>query len=485
MRAGRFGGSSGLQGRTATGGRWGGSRSSFGPQSGGGGGVAAPVLTLVVDDLEQDPPVYLFDCDVACDGYWDFHSSATPPAVGAGDIGTGTFALIAGENSFDVDLSEFASQTGYLHFRGINGGGESNILTSQVITVALVDIPELIIPHINFGGGTIGADNNLSGANVTTTGHYWGYGFTTKEAMMPNYVGTRIAGTSTPALTVSVESIDPATGEPNASTVYATVATDAGGGVTAISGTTTSLLWPMTSVTEIPANTAVFVKFAWKSGAPLGKIGTHGAYMTGTGSPYEIVNTGSVTRRVLSPIPYLTIGISATSFYEIPWAIQGVVVGATTGLQNAAFNNTNGARRGLRFSFPRPIRLMGVAYWNQNNTGDFKIQLYDDAATPALITNGETTIDASTMFAGTQSTYRIPLSTKLTLNANTYYNLVIEPSSATNCSMGLLTFLDANYRSASPWGNGWTGHYVTYASSTWDRTATDKAPLLGLIIDQI
>ena len=90
-----------------------------------------PVLTLILDDLELDPPVYSFSSDQAGTLRWDFHTSATPPAAGAGNIGTGTQAAALGANSFNLDLAPYLNQTGYLHFRV----GASNVLTSQVITV--------------------------------------------------------------------------------------------------------------------------------------------------------------------------------------------------------------------------------------------------------------------------------------------------------------------------------------------------------------
>jgi hypothetical protein len=91
-----------------------------------------PVLTLVADDLDQDPPVYIFDTTQSGTVTWDFHSSATPPAVGAGDIATGTIAVTAGEVEAELDLSAYTGETGYIHWRQ----ADSNILTSQEITVA-------------------------------------------------------------------------------------------------------------------------------------------------------------------------------------------------------------------------------------------------------------------------------------------------------------------------------------------------------------
>jgi hypothetical protein len=107
-------------------------RGPLGSQSGGG---SAPVLSNFVDDLAEPVPYVAFDCDQSGTGYWDFHSSATPPAAGAGDIATDTFAASPGTIEPTIDLSAYPGETGYLHFRVVNGNGTSNILTSQVITV--------------------------------------------------------------------------------------------------------------------------------------------------------------------------------------------------------------------------------------------------------------------------------------------------------------------------------------------------------------
>lgn len=97
--------------------------------------VGANLLTNFVDNLDQDPPEVRFDATLAGTVTWDFHSSATPPSKGAGDIATGTDSVIAGANSLPLDLSAYPLETGYIHFRVTSGELESNVLTSQEITV--------------------------------------------------------------------------------------------------------------------------------------------------------------------------------------------------------------------------------------------------------------------------------------------------------------------------------------------------------------
>jgi hypothetical protein len=107
-----------------------GSRSPFGSQS-----VEVAVLTLIEDGLEEAIPFYSMSSSAAGTLYWDFHSSATPPAVGTGDHLFGSQAIGSGITVWDTDLSAAAGETGYLHYRVTNSAGTSNILTSQQITV--------------------------------------------------------------------------------------------------------------------------------------------------------------------------------------------------------------------------------------------------------------------------------------------------------------------------------------------------------------
>jgi hypothetical protein len=93
------------------------------------------VLSGFVDDLEVDPPALLFDSDQAGTVYFDYHTSATPPTLGAGDVDTYTDTAVSGANNFELDLSAYAGQTFYVHIRLSNGNGTSNTLTSQEITV--------------------------------------------------------------------------------------------------------------------------------------------------------------------------------------------------------------------------------------------------------------------------------------------------------------------------------------------------------------
>jgi hypothetical protein len=97
-------------------------------------GSEGPTLTAFSDGLASDPPTVEFDSSMDGTLRWDFHSSSTAPAAGSGDIATGTQSVVGGPQAFTLNLAAYPEETGYLHFRVINAGNESNVLTSQVIT---------------------------------------------------------------------------------------------------------------------------------------------------------------------------------------------------------------------------------------------------------------------------------------------------------------------------------------------------------------
>ena len=103
---------------------------------GKGGGGAANVLTAFVDNLDQDPPAVSFNSSEEGTLYIDYHTGATAPALGMGDVGGVTEAIVIGPWSDTLDLSAFADQTFRIFFRLLyNTDQVSNTLTSREITV--------------------------------------------------------------------------------------------------------------------------------------------------------------------------------------------------------------------------------------------------------------------------------------------------------------------------------------------------------------
>lgn len=106
----------------------------------GGGSAITPVLslTIVADNLDETPPTILLSASADGTVTWDFDTSSTPPAAGAGDIGTGTFAISSGLNE---DTFTLPDGTGYVHFRLTANGQTSAVVTSQQITIASLVLP--------------------------------------------------------------------------------------------------------------------------------------------------------------------------------------------------------------------------------------------------------------------------------------------------------------------------------------------------------
>jgi hypothetical protein len=124
-----------------------------------------PVLTLIEDGLEEASPFYSMLSSAAGTLRWDFHSSATPPAAGAGDHLFGSQAIGSGITVWDTDLSAAAGETGYLHYRVTNGAGTSNILTSQVITVpGASEADTLLSTWADSGGGLAAVFTDITGS---------------------------------------------------------------------------------------------------------------------------------------------------------------------------------------------------------------------------------------------------------------------------------------------------------------------------------
>ena len=119
--------------------------SPFGPRrAGGGGGTNWPVNGIYnySENLVLDPPIFSFTSMRPGTWTWDFHSSATPPALGAGDIATGSDTIVVGANTgLQIDLSAYPSETGYIHHRVTDSGAEvSNTLTSAEMTTPAASV---------------------------------------------------------------------------------------------------------------------------------------------------------------------------------------------------------------------------------------------------------------------------------------------------------------------------------------------------------
>lgn len=308
---------------------------------------------------------------------------------------------------------------------------------------------------------------------VSSAGHYHAYIFCAKEDMTISHVSFRAgAATGSPTIEVRIETVD-ATGFPSG-TLWATDTNGTSGTIT----TNSNPLVALTAAASITKGQVFCVKLAYASGTSqvISQISTFMMPIGHGGLTYQVANTGTPTKSPLTTnCAAIALGSSSTNFYQVPGAIPASAVTAST------FNNTNAAKRGLRFTIPMNCRAIGMRWYNANASGDYNAALYSDAGSE--LSSSSTAFDGDHNAAGNNGPLTVYFDNTVTLTAGTTYRIAIEPTSATNVVVATITLVSANYRGASPAGT--TAHYTTFASSSWTDTATDQITLMDLIIDQI
>jgi hypothetical protein len=316
------------------------------------------------------------------------------------------------------------------------------------------------------GGGTLATTATLDAA-----GEYVSYAFSAREDMVVSHVGFR-AGTATgsPTCTVGIETVD-ATGFPAGAAGFGST-----NGTTATISSNTWVLTALGGSATISKGSIFCVKIAYASGTSQVVQQCNSVVLAAAYSlPYRIINTGTPTRSVIDAhIPLVALGSSSTAFYQIPGVIP------MTAFSAGGFNNTNSAKRGLRFVPPMDCRAAGVRWYNTNSTGDYNIVLYDDAGTE--LSSSSTAVDGDHNGAGTFGAINAHFDNAVTLAAGTAYRIAVEPTSATNVNVSTITLPSSDYFSATPAGT--TAVYATFATATWTDSTT-QLPLMDLIIDQV
>lgn len=143
------------------------------------------------------------------------------------------------------------------------------------------------------------------------------------------------------------------------------------------------------------------------------------------------------------------------------------------------FNNTNGAKRGLRFIPPMNCRAIGMRWYTGNTSGDCNISLMNDAGTE--LSSSSTAYDCDHTGGGGAMT-TMYFDNAVTSTAGTAYRIAPEPTSATNCGLAFYTLPSADYYTTTPGGVNCT--YATLASGTWTDSTT-QIPLMDVLLDQI
>lgn len=310
---------------------------------------------------------------------------------------------------------------------------------------------------------------------IDAAGEYYSVVLCAKEAMTISHVGFRAGNASgSPTLEVRIETVDTSTGLPSG-TLWATNTNGTTGTISA----NTNVLQALTASASIAAGQMFCVKIIYASGTSvtIGQINQLSSPVDST-IPYMVNNTGTPTKVALSgSTTMLALGSSSTTFYQVPGLLPASAITA------GAFNNTNGARRGLRFTLPMNCRIIGIRWFNANAVGDFNAVLFSDAGSELSSSSTAFDGDISAASVSPNRASSVYFDNSITGAAGTTYRAVIEPSSATNANVTTVTLAGSDYRSASP--AGISAHYTTYASAAWDDTNTTLLPFMDIIIDQI
>lgn len=337
--------------------------------------------------------------------------------------------------------------------------------------MTLVSLPRPIgIPGLAFTTG--GTPTITTEVTLDAAGEYIAYVFSAKEAMTISHVGFR-AGTAagSPTIEVRIETVDTSTGLPSGTLWAANT-----NGTTGTVSSNTTVLQSLTASASVAAGQIFCVKIAYASGTSqqIQRINNYSTIFNPS-VPYKVTNTGTPTKGTLGNTDggMIAVGSSATAFYLLPGMVP------INSYSGGTFNNTNSAKRGLRFTPAFNCRAIGIRWYEAASVGDCNIVIYDDAGTE--LSSSSTAFDGDIVSGS--SVLHLYFDNPVTLAAGSTYRAVIEPSSATNVNVGTFTLASANYRSAFP--GGATGHYTTFASAVWTDTATDTLPLLDVIIDQV
>lgn len=152
-----------------------------------------------------------------------------------------------------------------------------------------------------------------------------------------------------------------------------------------------------------------------------------------------------------------------------------------------SFNSGSGPNHiGLRFKFPFKARLKGVIMSCILN-GDFDLKLYDSDGVTVLTS---ISVDKDIKQGATAFVTYILFNTAQVLLANTFYRVVVVPTTATSLTIYSGDVTDEGANKAMNAVNGGENFHHTTANaaptqeSDWTQTAT-RRPLIGLILDQL
>lgn len=337
--------------------------------------------------------------------------------------------------------------------------------------MTLVNVMPFLWPGIT---GSITATPGFgTHATLDAAGEYTSYVFQAQEDMVISHVGWR---TGTVA------------GSPTADTRIETVGTDGiptgtlwAANTNIVSGTLSSNAWTLHALTAsatIARGQFFAVKVVYASGTSIIVQRIAGLPGLGANVSYTVTNTsGSAVKSASNQNALIALGSSATTFYSVLKCFPSSAVA------NTAFNNAAaGDKRGLRFQVPFACRSAGIVWYNSTSAGDLSAALYNDAGTELLSSGIAIEGDQSGLSGNTPMI--VLFDNPVILSPGTWYRIAIEPTSATNVTVGFSTLPSVDYLSA--WPHKANAHYTTFTTAGgWVDSATNQLPYMDILVDQL
>lgn len=323
----------------------------------------------------------------------------------------------------------------------------------------------LIWPGMSVQGwnGVAGAS---AGSTLDAAGEYQGIVCCAQQDMTISHVLWRPHAVSgSPTADVRIETVG-ATGLPSG-TLWATNTNIVTGTLTAAFRTDA-----LTASASITKGQMFAVIFQYNSGTSFqARLLSTGAPLSKS-IPYRVTNTG-VPAKGLTALPIMALGSSSTAFYPVPGLFPTIQA-------SAAFNNTNSAARGNKFTVPFACRVIGLSFNSGANLGDYNIFLADSSGTE--LSSSSTAFDGDHAQASAGYQKIMFFDNAVTVTAGTTVIGALEPSSATNSDEVTFDLSNANDRTAMPGGTG--VFRVTRTSGVWSDD-TDSVTCMDLVIDQL
>lgn len=328
-------------------------------------------------------------------------------------------------------------------------------------------------------GSYIGGLNFGTAATLDASGEYITYVVTARENMTLSHIGFR-AGTvaNAPTVDVRIETVD-GSGIPSG-TLWNLNGT--GANPSGTSGTVTTNSNPIVALADaaiIVKGDVFAVKILWGGVATSSIIVQHivgWSPPAGVSNlPYTVINTTGSAVKASPSTATVAFGSSLTTFYNV---LGSVPTSAVT--SNSQFNNTNSAKRGLKFVAPMNARAIGMRWVPFTAVGNYNAVLYDTSDNVLATVS----MDGDVTAASGNAPIAVYWTSAYSITAGTTYRIAIEPTSATNVNVGTVTLPSSDYYSASPASASSTATYTTQVSSTWTDSTT-QLPIMDLIIDQV